>query len=118
MFTSTFLRGVIKKALRNGLWYKVLNELDRALLVLTSRTVDVVRSVTLGIVIVKILAKLKKASKSSFVRYMECFGVMEAKKIAAQAIAFGRSEAESWAHDMGFVRFLTVMKINSPMGFP
>lgn len=106
-----------KKALRKGVWYTALDNIERGIIVLTSRIVDEVRSAALGIEIVKILAKLKEALKSRFVRHMEEYGVKEAKKVARQAAAFGSEEAEGWAHNFGFIRYLTLLDLNRPTGW-
>jgi len=73
--------------------------------------------VDLGVEIVKILAKLKEALKSRFVRHMESYGLMAARKIAGQAAAFGYENAERWAHDLAFVRYLTFLDLKRPPGW-
>lgn len=78
---------------------------------------DKVRSVALGVEIVKILAKLKEALKSRFVRHMESYGVEEARKIARQSAALGNERAEEWAHNYSFIRYLTLMDLNRPTGW-
>lgn len=117
MFTWKFLEDVKRKALRRGLWYGVLDRVERGILFLASRVVDVVRSRTLGVLIVKMLKKLKDAAKSGFVRHMESYGLERARKIAEQAVMLGHKEAVSWASDFGFVRYLTFMSFNKPSGW-
>jgi len=117
MFTRSFLRDVRRKALRRGVWYSALDRVERGIIVLTSRVVDVVRSVKLGVEIVMILAKLREAFKSRFVRHMESYGLEEARKVAGQAAAFGNEEAEAWIYDFSFARYLTFMDLNRPSGW-
>ena len=117
MFTKRFLKGVVRKAVRNGVWYSALDGLDRGILVLAGRVVDAVRSVKLSIEIVKILAKLRRALRGGFVRHMESYGLRMARLISARAASFGYDLAEGWAHDLGFVRYLTFMDLNRPTGW-
>ncbi len=116
MFTRNFLKAVRRRAIRRGVWYSALDYTDRGILNLTSRVVDKVRGALLGDVIVKILAKLKKALKSRFVRHMESFGLEEARKIAEQAVCFGYERAKDWVYDFNFIRYLTMLNMNTPSG--
>jgi hypothetical protein len=117
MFTRGFLKAVRRKALRRGVWFNALDRVERGILVLTSRILDVVRSTDLAKEIVKILAKLKKTYKSRFVRHMESYGLEKVRKIADQAISFGCEEAKSWVHDFDFVRYVTMLDMNMPSGW-
>jgi len=117
MFTRGFLAEVRRKALRNKTWWRALDRVDRAFFDLTIRVVDRVRSAELGVEIVKVLKKLSDALKSRFVRLMESYGLERARSLSKQAQSWGYGGAGSWRHDFGFVRFLTVIKLNSPGGF-
>jgi len=79
--------------------------------------VEQVDSAVLGTVLVKILKKLKDELKSEFVKRMEGFGLVKARKIAEQAILWGYASARSWSSDFGFVRYLTMIEVNKPSGF-
>ncbi len=117
MFTRSFLVEVRRKALRRGVWWRVLDRVERGIIDLTIRVVDRVRSEALGVVIVRVLKKLRDALKSRFVRLMESYGLERARKVSEQAQGWGYVAARSWAYDFGFVRYLTVIKINCPVGF-
>ena len=117
MFDRQFLVECRRRALRKRVWYSALDRVERGILTLASQVTDMVRSTTLGIEIVKILAKLKDALKSGFVRHMESYGLGEARKISAQAVQFGSGRAEAWGHDFGFVRYLAFMDLNRPTGW-
>lgn len=117
MFNNSFLSGVRRKALRQGIWYKALDNVERGIMVLTSRVVEVVRSVKLAVEIVKIMAKLRDASKSGFVRHMELYGLEKARRVVTYAVALGDELARSWAHDFVFIRYLTLMDLNRPSGW-
>lgn len=117
MFTRRFLEDVRKKALRRGVWYTTLDNIERGIIFLTSRIVDQVRSSALGIEIVKILAKLKDALKSRFVRRMEEYGFRRVRILAAQAGEWGYNAAETWSSDLGFVRYVTLLDVYPPSGW-
>jgi hypothetical protein len=117
VFKKRFLADVKKKALRRGVWFSALDRVERGILTLTSRLVDRVRSTELCVELVKILAKIKDAMKSGFVRKMEEYSLGQAKKLAAQAMAWGYSSAKAWASSLGFVRYLTMIDLYRPTGF-
>ena len=117
MFTSRFLSNVRGKAIRRGVWFKALDNLERGIITLASRVVDRVESAVLGVEIVKILRKLSDAMKSGFSRLMEEYGVFQARKLAAQAAEWGNRKAEEWASDIGLIRYLTLIDMNRPSGF-
>lgn len=81
------------------------------------RGFDEVRSVGVGRIIVKILAKLKEALKSPFVRAMETQGLGRARWLAARAVEWGYGEARAWVRDVGFIRYLALLDVNRPSGW-
>ena len=117
MFTRNFLVGVRRKALRKRVWWMALDRVERAIIDLTIRVVQRVQSETLGEEIVKILKKLKDALKSPFVKLMESYGLETARKLSRQALSWGYRKAEGWTYDFGFVKYLTVIETNNPIGF-
>jgi len=112
MFTRSFLAEVRRKALRNKTWWKALERFDRAFIDLTIQVVDEVRSVNLGVEIVKVLKKLNDALKSPFVRLMETYGLKQARKLSQQALSWGYSEAERWTYNFSFIKYLAVIETN------
>jgi len=114
MFTRDFLSGLRRRALRRGVWVRVLDGVERGILSLTCRLVDRVESEVLGVVLVKIVDKLREAMKSEFVRLMEMHGAIKARNIAQQAMDWGYKRAESWVHDLNFIRYLTNITLNDP----
>ncbi|MFP3952470.1 MAG: hypothetical protein ACLFVP_10075 [Candidatus Bathyarchaeia archaeon] len=117
MFTKGFLRRVKGRAFRRRVWYSALDRAERGILDLTSRLVDVVRSKKLGVTIVKILAKLREAMKSPFVKHIESYGLERASRVAEQAAEFGYSGASDWRMDLGFARYLALIDYNKPSGW-
>jgi len=41
----------------------------------------------------------------------------QARKLSDQALSWGYSEAERWAHNFSFIRYLAVIETNNPMRF-
>lgn len=117
MFTSSFLVKMRRKALRRRVWYRALDRVERGILSLTAHVIDRVKSVVLGVELVKILKKLRDALKSGFVRRMEEFGLRRARALTAQAVAWGSTAAKVWDSDYGFVRYVTLLDVNAPSGW-
>jgi len=84
---------------------------------LAAHLIDRVESEVLGVVLVKILRKLNDTMKSGFARRMEVFGFRRARIVAGQAVAFGCIGATEWASDLNFVRYLTFVEVNAPIGW-
>jgi hypothetical protein len=117
MFTRQFLNGVKRKALRHGVWLKALDSVERGILSLASRLVDRVESVVLGVELVKIIEKLNDATRSRFAKYLIEYGFRRARVVARQATALGYGAAANWASDLGFIRYVTFVKVNAPLGW-
>ena len=111
MFTSKFLLSFKRKALRKGVWFKALDNVERNIINLTAKVVDRVESALLGVTIVKILHKLLEPLKSSFMRRTG-LGIKRAAQISAQAQEWGNENAESWTKDEGFVRYMMSLQID------
>jgi hypothetical protein len=99
------------KAVRSGVWFKVLQRIDRVLFDLTIRVVDNIRSAKLAKSILAIARKLEDAMKSSLSRLME-IGLPLAREISLTAQKLGNVSASSWAFDSSFAVFLAVMHMN------
>ena len=117
MFDKGFLNDVKRKALRRGVWFNALDQLERGILTLSAKVIDGVRSGLLNIQLVKILAKLRDASKTEFVRHLERFGMERVRTVRAQAGAFGCEWAEGLVGDFGFLRYLMLLDWNQPIGW-
>jgi hypothetical protein len=109
MFTKRFLTKVKKKAIRNKVWFKVLDNIERNILDLSIRLVDRVRSEVLGIVLVNIVKKIVDRLKSRYTTLVEEYGLQEAKRVSARAVEWGHEAARKWARDLNFARYLTLI---------
>lgn len=111
------LTNIRRKALRKRAWFKVLNRAERAIISLTIRCVDKIKSPKLAHIITAILAKLKEAMESKVKKLMKTAGCALAQKISKIARTWGNILAFQWARDIGFIQYLAVMQINTPAMF-
>ena len=114
MFSRDFLMRWWRKALRRRVLYSALDREDRGYLYLAMKAFDEIRNEDVGTIIVKILARLKDALKSPFVRKMETYGVGKARQLSAVAVEWGYRAAQSWADETGYVKHLTNNELNTP----
>jgi len=101
-------------AVRRGLWFKVLNALERAVVDLTIKVVERVRSSTLKDVLRSIASKVVEALRArSFKERAMTIGRVLVERIARIAERFGNKRAREWARDPGFVMYLGVSWLNT-----
>ena len=117
MFTKEFLSDVRRLALRRKVWYSALDSLERGILSISARIIDDVKSSVLNVQLVKIIAKLKNACKSGFMRHLEGFGMRRARAIRDQAAAFGYKGLNELVRDLGFARYVAFLDYNQPIGW-
>ena len=103
--------------MRAGVWFKALPRIDRALVDLTIRVTQTIRSASLANCILSVTRKLEGLLESKLARAMKEIGFPLACKLSLFAQKWGNRDAQEWTKDMGFVRYLTVMKLNGhPLG--
>ena len=113
MFDSIFLSKMRRQALRNGVWYNVLDSVERAIINLVPKCMKEPRSKILIDILEKIIAKIQNASRSSLVDFINHFGKPLARRISCIAQEWGNKPAQAWAEDEGFSRYLTIVNMNS-----
>jgi hypothetical protein len=100
------------KAVRSGIWFKALHRIDRALIDLTIKVTDNIKSKTLANSINTIINKLNLLSKNIHIRTTEKLGFILAKKLSTICQQWGNSSALKWVVDCSFVKYLAVMHLN------
>jgi hypothetical protein len=100
------------RAKRSGVWFKTLNRLERALINLTIKVADKVRSPRLAEALSAVTRKLEEALKSRISQIVYRIGFSLARKIGLFAKKWGNPSAENWMSDVSFARFLAIMHIN------
>ena len=106
-----------RKAFRRRVWFKVLDKVERAIISLTIRCVDMVRSPKLAKIVTAIVTKLREAMKGKVDKLMMDVGLPLARKLSAIAKSWGNVSSNSWTMDSRFIRYLTIMQINMPNSF-
>ena len=102
------------RALRRGVWYRVLTRVERACVDLVIKVVERVRSRLLIGVLSSILRKLDAAMESQIWRLMRELGGKLASKMSQIAQNWGNKSAVQWTKDVGFVQYLTITHMNAP----
>jgi len=115
---TTLMRSEIVKvktrALRRGVWFRVLTKVERACLDLAIIVVERVRSRLLQRVLTSVLNKLEEAMESKVSRLMREVGDNLAQKLSQIAQDWGNRSAVQWTKDSGFVKYLTITYMNTP----
>jgi len=111
------LSKVKARAMRLGVWFRVLTRAERAQVELTMRIVKRIRSFFLARVVTSIVEKLLDAMESKVTRLMREVGPALARKLSKTAQEWGNRSAHQWVADPGFVQYLTVTYINAPATF-
>jgi hypothetical protein len=105
-------------AVRRGLWFKVLSALERAVVDLTLKVVERVRSSVLKEALKSIASKVVEALKSrSFKERAMAIGRALAERLVRIAERLGNKRAREWAEDPSFVMYLGVSWLNTPPMF-
>ena len=100
------------KALRRGLWFRVLSRVERGLIDLAIKVVEKVRSLVLARSLIGIVEKLLNAMESEVKRLMRTVGLPLAQKLGEIAQGWGNKSAPLWAADLGFVQYLAIVEKN------
>ena len=117
MFTRGFLSELRLKAVRRRVLFHALDEVERGILYLCTRVVDKVSSPVLGVQLVGIVSKLLEAFKGEFTKHIESYGYKRIVQIVNQAITMGYEMAYRWLSDMKFIRYLSFLDFNQPIGY-
>ena len=105
------------RAVRRGVWYRVLSRIERGLVDLAILTVRRVRSPVLARSVVFVVKRLLSFMESRVARQMRTVGYQLAEKLARVAVGWGNGSAVSWVTDCAFARFLAVCHLNLPGHF-
>jgi len=100
-------------AIRRGIWFKVLSRIERGLVDLSLKVTEEIHSKILTRAIRSIVKKLLEALESKIGLLMCQMGAPLARKISQTAQNWGNKTAHAWANDLGFIRYLTIIKVNA-----
>ena len=113
MFSRSELILIKQRALRKGAWFRVLNRTERAIISLTIRCVDKVRSSNLAEILRPVVDKLIDAMKSKVKRLTETIGRELALNLSRIAKGWNYAPAAAWSSDSGFIQYLAVTHVNA-----
>jgi len=103
-----------RRALRKGVWFRVLSPIERSIYDLTMRTVSTIRSKKLLKALRAIVNKLREALESPVSILTRTVGCQLARQIARIAYCWGHPKALEWGLDERFARFLAICYMNIP----
>jgi len=101
------------QAVRKGVWYEALSRAERAIVDLTIKCVENVRSPTLAKTITRILGKITQTLGKCFIDKAQEIGNDLAKRLSIAAEKWGNQTAQKWKHDKSFIEFLGVTALNT-----
>ena len=97
-----------KTALRCGVWFRSLSRVERGIIDLTVKYVDIIKSAKLAKVLTAIIVKLQATTESVVDKLVRTIGLPLAQKISSIAVSWGNRLASVWADDPIFARFLVI----------
>jgi len=103
------------KAVRRGVWFRVLTRSERAQVDLTVKLVRKVRSFLLGRVLSSLVTKLREAMESKAKCFMRTVGTSLAEKLGQIAQQWGNPSATRWAKDPDLIKYLAITYMNTPI---
>lgn len=112
MIAKQDLLKVKTRALRLNVWFKALSKTERAIIDLTLKCVERVRSHTLEATVSRIIDKIFQALELRFIVNAEKVGREIARQVSLIAEKWGNKDASKWKLDMCFVRFLGINTVN------
>ena len=101
------------RALRLNVWFKTLSRTERAIIDLTVRCVERVKSRILEATIANIMDKILKALECLFSIKAERLGREIARQLGQIAEKWGNKTASKWKLDKSFIIFLGVSTMNN-----
>ena len=113
MTTKQDLTKIRSRALRTRVWFRALSRVERAIIDLTIRCVEKVRSNVLARTISTIVNKLLESLEEEFMERAERIGYKIAEKLGIIGERWGNKACSTWKRDKSFVKFLGVNTLNT-----
>lgn len=101
------------RALRTRVWFRALSKVERAIVDLTIKCVEKVRSNVLARTISTIVNKLMESLEEDFMTRAEMIGYKVAEKLYIIGERWGNKACSTWKCDKCFVKFLGVNALNT-----
>jgi hypothetical protein len=100
-----------KVAQRRGVWFRVLNRVERGIVDLTVKVVDCIKSGRLAKMLEAIVEKLQLALENKADKLVRTIGLPLARKISNIAVSWGNLLASKWAEDRVFAMYLAFVAL-------
>jgi len=113
MIAKQDLLKVKTRALRLNVWFKILSKTERAIIDLTLKCVERIRSHILEATISGIMDKILRALENKFLIKAEKVGRKIAEKLGEVAEKWGNKDARDWKSDRVFIVLLGVSALNT-----
>lgn len=113
MTTRQDLAKIKSKALRARVWFRALSKVERAIIDLTIKCVEEVRSNVLAVTISTIVGKILQCLEEGFMTRAERAGHEIAERLCAVGERWGNEACSTWKCDKCFIRFLGVNVLNT-----
>ena len=113
MLTRQGLLKIKSKAVRKGVWYEALSRTERAIVDLTIKCVENVRSQKLAKTITRIIGKITQTLGKCFIDKAQEIGSDLARRLSMVAEKWGNKTAQKWERDKKFIEFLGVTALNT-----
>ena len=112
MITRQDLARIKSRALRTRMWFKALSKVERAIVDLTIKCVENIRSTVLAKTITAIIDKILQFFEEDFITRAEKVGHEIAERLCAIGERWGNKACSTWKYDMCLIRFLGVTTLN------
>jgi len=113
LLTRKDLMKIKARAFRRRVWFKALSRTERAIIDLTIKCVERVRSPVLATIVSSVVDKVLKILESRFLKIVNRVGSAIAEEVCRIALDWRNVSASSWKHDSDFISFLGINAINT-----
>lgn len=113
MNTKQDLQRIKSRALRAKVWFSALSKIERAIVDLTIKCVEKIRSNVLAGTISTIVAKILKYLEEDFMVAAERIGYDIAEMLCVLGERWGNKTCSTWKSDRCFIRFLGVNALDN-----
>jgi len=101
------------RALRTRVWFRALSKVERAIVDLTIKCVERIRSNVLVRIISTIISKLLESLGEDFMKRAERIGRKITEKLCILGERWRNKAYSTWKYDKCFVKFLGVNALNT-----
>jgi hypothetical protein len=111
--TKQDLLKIKSRALRTRVWFRALSKVERAIVDLTIKCVEKIRSNVLARTISMIVSKLLESLGEDFMTRAERIGCKIAESLCTLGERWGNKAFSTWKCDKCFIKFLGVKALNT-----